>query len=164
LLVLNAAKIDWAFDDIFFQRKCAPLDLKALPDGGDLTSLLNQKICLQPYIRLFEMDYDLFEFRNEMLKQDPDYWLEHDFPVLNKEGKFYFVLSRNLTNDIVFDDVSPIAFQILQLFKNGTTIDEICEWIEAQGEEVCEEATLHLQEWFQDWTLRHWLIFEGTIE
>lgn len=151
-LVLNANLVDYAYRHSFFAAKNKPISF----DLANADTISEQIMYLQPHVHLFKFDYNFFSFRTEMLKQDPDYWLEHDFPELEK-GEFYFILYRNHQNFTLYDSISPVAYQILSHFRQGSSIDQICEWLENQDEVVCEEAASHMQEWFQYWAALHLL-------
>lgn len=153
-LVQNAAAIDLAYNTSFFAAQYPPISLQKV--NGEISGLMAETIFLQPHIFLFEMPYHLFNLRAEMLKQDPDYWIEHDFPILER-GEFCFILYRNKKNLIVFDTLSKTSYKILKSFQNGCTVESICEWLEQQEEAVCLEASENLHLWLQDWILKSWL-------
>ena len=135
-LVKNAAYIDWAFIQSFFAPGLPHISNDSLPVKGDIASLLDQKIKLQPHIHLFKMNQDLFSFRKEFLKEDPDYWVEHDFPTISKGKEFYFILYRNQKNNIAWKEISSAEYRLLSLFQSGSSIDEACQWLENQDREI----------------------------
>lgn len=145
--VMDAAAVDLAYNSAFFAGKKKTLDL-LLENPEELSA---KKITLQPHVHLFEMNYNLFEFRSKMLEQEPEYWIENDFPELEK-GTFHFILYRNSQEYILSDTLSSVAYLILSQFKQGSSIDALCEWLETTDETTCNEASAHLQQWFQDWT------------
>jgi len=168
LLVLDAARIDAAFSDSFVslqmpavQLVMAPSDLQQglnLKENETLfEELLKKPLYLQSHIYLFNLDYHLFNYRNVFLLQPPEYWIDNEFPKLEKERAYFFVLYRNLKNEISWKETSKIEFELLNLFKDGYSIEKACEWLENQESEVYELAMNHLQSWFQEWTLRKWL-------
>lgn len=150
-LVLNSAKIDWAYNDCFLAAQKPTLD--ALKLQGD--ELLTLPLVLQPYVHLFELPYDLFQFRIDFIKQDPEYWVEHDFPELVSlpEGEmFHFVMYRNFSNQTIVETIGASEYQVLKLFDEGSTVDEVCQWLEKQEGPLVEEASQNLNLWFQRWT------------
>lgn len=147
-LVLESARIDWAYNACFF----AAHD----PIQARLDEMMDLKVTLQPHIHLFLLGGDLFTFRSEVIKQDPDYWLKNDFPELKKEGPYPYVLFRNRKNAIVDKQISLVQFRILERLRQGGTIGEICDWIESQPE-LAEEASENLHVWMREWTAREWL-------
>ncbi len=155
-LVYYSALVDGAYAESFLAPSYPPVDLATLPNPEDLSSLLDKTLHLQPHVHLFEMPYDVFLFRVDFLKHDPDYWVENDFPVLKHalEGeKDYFILYRAKTNDICIEKITRGEYLLLQRFITGCSIDVLCQWLEEQQDEkLCEEAGQKLQEWFQHWT------------
>lgn len=148
-LVLNAAKIDWAYNDCFLAAQEPILDAANL-QGEEL---LTVSLFLQPYVHLFELPYDLFQFRVEFLKHDPEYWLGHDFPELNhSEEKSHFLMYRNLNNSTVVEALGPSEYQVLKRFVKGSSVDLVCQWLEQQDGALVEEASQKLNLWFQRWT------------
>ncbi len=151
-LVKGAAAIDLAFNQAFFAGK------RRVPE--DLAEMAESKIFLQPYVYLFHFKNALFEFRKEMLKEKPEYWLDHDFPSLNHiEG--YYILRRSATNHIVVDALEPAAFLILQQFRCGATLDDVCDWLEKQEPVISEPASKNLHLWFQEWILKQYLTLDA---
>lgn len=156
-LVSDAALLDWAFTYSFVAAKSAPISADMPAGGQEVSDLLDKTLYAQPFVNLFEMDHHLFNFREDFLKQDPDYWMNNPFPKLDSSKKFYFVLYRNMRNDISWKEISLGEYFLLSQFKSGATIDHACEELETQGEACCEDAMKNLQEWFKEWTMRGWL-------
>jgi hypothetical protein len=156
-LVHNAAKIDWAYNWAFLAPEQPALAAASLPKNNDIADLMACKVNLQPYITLFSLPSDLFNFRFEFLKQEPEYWLVHDFPDLKKDRSYYFILYRNQKNNIAWIELSEAAYLLLSHLQQGTSIEEACDWLETQNESVFEEATTKLHLWLQDWIIRKWL-------
>jgi len=152
LLVANAVALDWAFNYAFFCKKNT--------DVTEQSDFSECKIWLQPYVYLFQMDYNLIDFRMTMIEEKPEYWTENDFPKLPKENKRHFALWRNQHNDIAWDDLHPAAFALLNRIKQGTTLDELCDWLEEQKEAIRDEASKHMHVWFREWTVRQLLTLE----
>lgn len=158
-LVFDAARLDWAYNFTFVIKGLKPLCLEELPVPGDMASLLPIKLYLQPAVHFFHFDYDLFSFRREFLKHDPEYWIDHDFPPLPQEDK-YFILYRTKNNDIAWTEVSAGEYQLLEFFKKGSSIEDLCQWLEKQEGPLFEEASGQLHAWLQNWVARQWLSME----
>jgi len=158
-LVCQAAELDWAFAYSFTAHSNPRLQLEAAADLSSQPNetLLAQTLYLQPFIFLFEFDYDLFAFRIEFLKQEPDHWLHHEFPALDSSRPYHYILYRNIENNISWKGLSKCEYLILRLFHKGTTIEHVCSWLEDQSSEIIDEAAKNLQLWFQEWTQRGWL-------
>lgn len=156
-LVLDAAELDWAFTHSFVTGQVAPLAAEDLSGQDENSVIFSKELYLQPHIHLFKFDYDLFRYRAAFLEQDPDYWLNHDFPVLDKSKPFFFVLYRNFQNNIAWQDLTECEYRFLTLFQNGSSIDNACEWLEEQDTALADEAVNNMQKWFHDWSMRGWL-------
>lgn len=157
--IWNAASIDRAFHLSFVAADCVPLNLSQFSTDKDLSSILDDKLHLQPHVYLIEMPYDLFTFREKMLAHDPEYWIDHDFPDLPAGKVFYHILYRNRRKNISWQPVSKAEFYLLSLFIDGCTINEACEQLEKQEKEIYHEALKNLSEWFKKWAVNRWLSF-----
>ncbi len=150
-LVLNSARIDWPFNEGFVAGQYPVLDVKAF--SQNFADLLDRPLFLQPHVYLFELPCNLFPFRQEMLKQDVDYWLNHDFPKLEQNKTFYTLLFRNQRNNMAWEPISKGEFYLLTLFYGGCTINDACEELEKQEKKIYQEALENLSKWFQKWAV-----------
>ncbi len=153
--VIDSAKLDWAFYSSFF----APHHLSIGTDSTQpesLESLLDVTLYLQPHTHPFAWNYNLMQFRHEMLKQDADYWVEQDFPELKSE-KTALVLFRNRETVLVFEPIAEAEYLTLKRMKQGATFNQLCEWIERQPEMIRSAAEGSLSEWIQHWIVQGWL-------
>lgn len=157
-LVLDASKIDIAFNIAFYAKHHKMLDPRAVEE--EMKKILNRNMHLQAHTFLFDLRYDLFAFRKEMLKEEVDYWMDHDFPKLIQDRRHYFVLYRNIHNNLNWEEVSFTVYQLLSLFQEGTTLEKACEWLEQQDEALYSEAASNLHLWLQEWIFRQWLYFD----
>lgn len=155
-LVQHAAELDLGCVHSFYAKNYPSLQGDAL--SGDEDKLMAETLYLQPHVQLFELPFDLLKVRDQMLSQSPEYWMENDFPLPEREKPSYTcAIYRNRQQNVFWDYLHPAAYQILLLFKKGTNIENICEWIEQQPEEIVSEASTRLHLWFQEWTMREWL-------
>jgi len=161
-LVLKAVKLDWAFSQSFLAEELPPLMQEHLPSEESLEEIFEQKLYLQPHINLFEMECDLFQFRVELLKHLPDYWLNHAMPTLESSHKRFFVLYRNKRNDLSWKEISRGEYHLLHFFQSGSSIDKVCEWLETQEADLYQNAMENLSSWFQEWTSRGWLSLKAS--
>ena len=145
-LVLDAAKLDWAFSEAFICSEHPAISSDTLQKGETPVHLMNQILLLQPHVHLFVWDYDLLDFRKKLMKQKPQYWVDNDFPNLKKEKKYYYVLYRTCHNDVAWDEILEGEWKLLDLFKNGNSIDKACEWIYDQEETIVKQAEEKLPE------------------
>lgn len=155
-LVYNTADLDLSFTTSFMAAQFPSLDLSQFL-GDNPESLLGNPIYLQPHIRLFTWEHHLFLFRENLLKQGFDYWLENPFPELLKGNTYRFILYRNAKNFIAWREISEGEFLLLESFKNGATLSEACEKLESQSDEIYEHAVTHMQQWLQEWAHLGWL-------
>lgn len=153
-LILDAAQIDSAYNESFITPH-HPMNL----NPADLQQLLTKTAHLQPHIHLFELDYDLFSFRMEFIKKDPDYWMENSFPKIKSDKKYFFVLWRNAKNAIVYDEISSSQYALLKRFEKGESIASACDWLESEKKELFEEAAKKIHFWMQEWTLKQWFSY-----
>lgn len=155
-LVMDAAKVDWAFSDSFTTAILPPLSQEHFAGQDESSEIFAKQLYLQPHIFLFKLDYDLFRYRLDFLKKDPDYWLDHDFPVLEQSRPYFFVLFRNSMNDIAWKEITECEYLLLSLFKRGASIDDACTWLEEQSQAIGDEASNNMQRWFKEWSMRGW--------
>lgn len=157
LLMEGAVDVDYAYNECFFAGELKPIDLMAAAkEEGDSTAF-SKKIYLQSHVFLFEFPYHFFLFREKMLEKDPDYWVKRKLPKLSKDKQHYFVLYRNQYLNISWAEVNQYEYQLLKRFKEGDTIENVCEWLEAQDVKFVEAASEKLHLWFQSWTIHRWL-------
>jgi hypothetical protein len=161
-LVYDAVCLDWAFNEAFIIRTLPPLNLMNLPDSGNPDNLIHLPLFLQPHLHLFAWNYDLFAFRNTFLSQNPDFWVDNDFPDLPKDKPFFFVLYRHHRHqDIEWKELSAAEYHLLTFYKKGSSIDQACQFLENHTDRtIAEEASQNLQNWFQEWTVREWISLE----
>jgi len=158
-LVSDAAELDWAFSASFAVGAVKSLTQEEIATPDTATAILDKTLYLQPHIHLFEWEYDLFKYRTDFLKHDCDYWMDHEFPVLEHLRTYRYVLYRNARNDISWKEISEGEYLILSRFKNGASIDSICEFLETALSEsslIQADAAENLQLWFHEWTQRGW--------
>lgn len=148
-LVAAAAKIDWAFNDSFCAIQLPPLLPSSLSGEEGQEGVSEKDLYLQPHIHLFELKSDLFDLRMQFVKEEPEYWLENDFPPLSAEKTYHFVMYRTPENTITWKEIGAAEYHLLQLFKKGCSIDKACEWLEERGDAFYEEAARNLHLWFQ---------------
>lgn len=154
-LIRNAVNVDYAYNLSFFAAKKQPINFET----ANLEELSSKMLTLQPHVHLFKLDSNLFKLRADMYDETPEYWLENEFPKVEK-GDFHFILYRNHHNYVLVDALSSVAYQILLSFKEGASIDSVCEWLETQDEETCKVALENMQAWFRDWSALQLLILK----
>lgn len=155
--VLHAAMIDCAYNESFLSEENVPLKAEQFPHPSDLLEIVDKQLILQPHIYLFKMPYSLFYFRDTMLKESVEHWVENDFPKLPQERTHYTVLFRERNGDVSWEECSMGEFALLSQFKYGVSIEDACQYLEEQEESIAQEVMEGLSSWFQKWVARGWL-------
>lgn len=159
-LVVSAAKLDVAFNSSFLSREGVALT-KETHDLSDMQGLLGTTLYLQPYLHLFKMGFDLFDFRDKMLKNEPKYWEEHDFPELKRDREICTVIYRTPELNVGWMEISLGEYTLFKCFEKGCTIKEACERLGGESEAIYQDASQNLARWFQKWVGYRWLCIEG---
>jgi hypothetical protein len=157
-LVYDAALVDHAYIYSFLAKECSGIDLNSQTPEVNISSLADRRLRLQPHVLIIELPYDLFAFRKKFLEQDPDYWVEHEFPELVRfpdPNQGCFILYRDKKCNVTIEKISSNASLVLKQFKKGTTIDELCDWLSSQPEDssLYKEASENLGGWLQRWVV-----------
>lgn len=153
-LILDIARVEVAYNTLFLAASKSPLSQHS-PD--QLENLMTTPLTLQPYIALFDFNYHLFQFRDEMMAEgDGDSWLEKDFPEIQQGRGFYFMLFRNANSQMTWEEISPSEHLLLSLFRSGSTLEHACDELERSP--YAERAAQNISDWFQKWAERKWLI------
>lgn len=153
-LIVFSAKVDWACQESFFVEAHPPLDTRLLKPE----EILSTHIKLQPHIQLFEFPYDLISYREAFLKEEVDFWIDHDFPKLSKEkAPYFFILFRSLQSAVEIKAIDEAQFFLLKSIQKGKTIEDSLEEIEQLGGTLYKETEANIAFWLQEWLLRHWL-------
>ncbi|MFA6916003.1 MAG: DNA-binding domain-containing protein [Parachlamydiales bacterium] len=149
-LVLNAALMDCGYCSSFTAPIYHPLTL------DELGHVLDRTLYLQPHCFIYKMNYPFFDFRKEMMTQEPEYWEENDFPNLPKEPTAY-ILWRDCYSNVGWIQIDPIEASVLSKFKDGISFDALCGWLGKQPKNVSDAATQKLEEWTHRWFVNEWL-------
>lgn len=144
-LVLNAAKLDWAYISAFLAQ-----DFKPASPG------LEEKLIHNPSLFLFEMPYDLFSFRREIMKQEAEHWIDSPFPALEKGRPYYFTLFRNPVHELPWCEIDEAEFRLLSLFEKPLSLNEFCDILEDHPFQ--DAAEVKLSGWIQKWTSKPFLV------
>lgn len=144
-LVLDAARLDYAYQALFFTR-----DFPRLDAGNEDFAV--KPLYMQPSAHLIDFPYDMVDFRKNLMKNEPEYWIEHPFPELKKEPAFILIY-RAPNKRFKTKSISETESKLLENFQNGMTIDALCEWVEKQSEAFRKDTEENLQNWFREWTV-----------
>lgn len=160
-LIKEALELDWAFTFSFVCGSLPPLTSDQLKDSEEAEAIFSKTLYIQPFIFLFDHEYNLFHYRMVLLGQDCGYWKNHGLPTLDYTRKHFYVIYRNPNNEISWKEISFGEYFILSQFQKGSTIDHVCELLEEQSPTCYETAAVNLQAWFHEWTQREWLSFQS---
>lgn len=156
-LLYDAMCLDWAFLAGNICERQQSLDLVQLSQQSP-EHLLAYTFHLQPHIFLFTWKSDLFAFRSALLLQHVDYWLQNPLPKLTKDKEHYFILYRNMNNQMAWRAITRGEYLLLEKFQKGASITTACEYIETLEKELYEQIAEKLQEWLQIWAKAGWII------
>lgn len=104
-LLLSLAQVDWAMNKALWIKNAPPI---ALPI---------EKISLQPHVFLLKSSYDIFSFREQLLKNSA--------PAVVR-GKFYFLFFRERNNCFCWKYLSCEAYSALKCIEKTTTLKKLC--------------------------------------
>lgn len=154
-LVLSAALIDYAYNNSFVAPPLPPVTLDQIGD------ILDKTLYLQSHVYVFNFNYPFFDFRKEMMTQEPEYWEENDFPPLEKIPTGY-ILWRDCYENIGWITLEPAEIAALQKFQDGCSLNSLCDWLAKQPKHISVPANNHLQEWTERWFVNEWLTIHKT--
>lgn len=144
-LILQAARVD----DLHERLSLAP----KLP-SPKITDFWKSPFYLQPFVSAVSLTGDFFNFREELLKEEPSYWIENDFPKIDGSKKLLFaVYCRG--GKIWREEISASQLKLLQAFEKGASLQEACSAIDESAEAGVVGS------WFQNWAARGWFTTEA---
>ena len=144
-LVLDAARLDHAYQVTFFTQDAPKLDAAS-------EDFAVKPLYMQPSVCLLNFAYDMVDFRKHLLKHEPEHWIEHPFPELKKEATFIMIY-RAPSGLFKTKSILETESKVFENFQNGMTIDALCEWVEKQSEAFRKNTEENLQNWFREWTV-----------
>jgi len=148
-LVLDAARLDWAFMEAFDAADAGPLDLQALASApGDAWSAA--RIELHPALRRLVLAHPAHELREAVLRGDA--------PARPSAAISRVVVWRDSRCLLHAAAVEPMAFELLGALAGGAPLGPACEAIAGSRADT-EGAELGRQvgAWFQRWTASGWV-------
>ena len=140
-MLLEAAKYDSALSNSFEAKEQNPLDPQTLSENEQL-NLSDSTLTLQDHSYIFELNYDFQTYR-DLVEDDEE---EVIFP--NLETKKHHVLIYRENNVVVQEAITSTQFKLLELFKNGSSINDALSELES---EFSESDLENLQVWFSEW-------------
>lgn len=157
--IINAAKLDWAYQECFFKKPLPPIHLKTF-SGEKAELLFSEPLILQSYVHLFSFSSHLLNFREAFLKQPAEFWITNDFPKLCKEREYYFVIYRGMDLHVEWEELSCEEYQLLLHIKEGNSIET------AIAKSSIDQQLLekNLAFWVQKWLLKQWISLRAQVE
>jgi hypothetical protein len=146
-LVLKAAEIDAACQTSFFAVYKPAINLSSYTEP-QADELLDKPLELQSDVHLIECTGQFMLYREAFLQESHEHWIANDFPKLDKENTFYFIVYRNKSLNVSWDTLEPQEYKILKLIEAGHTISDALNIVDAG-----DEAAF----WVQAWLIRGWL-------
>ncbi|MEM1282790.1 MAG: DNA-binding domain-containing protein, partial [Chlamydiota bacterium] len=128
-LIQDSIDSDWAYVKGFFAKEL-PFELE------NEQEMIEQTFYLQPCISLFKFTHRLLPFRDVMIDQEPEYWEKENFPTLEGNSNYFFVIYRDSYYNVCWLEVDEAQFLLLSRFKIGQSVIEICNWLEKQSKEM----------------------------
>ncbi|MEX1012808.1 MAG: putative DNA-binding domain-containing protein [Waddliaceae bacterium] len=125
-------------------------------------NFLNKNIKLQPHVFLLKSSYDLLNIREIIINNDPEYSKKHSSSMCQKNN-LYYVIFRNMNNNISWKKVRQAEYLLLGYFKEGVNILEACDWIKSQDSQVQETMMNKFHIWIQSWTQLGWLTLSPVV-
>lgn len=147
----EASRIDWAFKHSFFALRKTSLQLPSLITSKSLERLLDKPLRLQPHVHLLALQRPWLPYREQLLEQEGDYWIQKGLPLLRKE-KSHVVIFRCTSYEVKWKSLTPSAFRFLSKFRKTCSIYQALEQMDKM-----DEAAHQLRDWLQTWIGYQWL-------
>ncbi len=145
-IAVHLASIDYAAQKAFWE-KAYPL-----PDPfPDAASLCVKPVTLQPHLSLFYLPYDLFSFRDLVLKGES--------PAFPEKKESFFLIYRTLRNYVAWEEITQPEFGLLTLIKEQGTLEKACQCFESEVFIENEEFFSLIPLWSRRWISLGWLAF-----
>jgi hypothetical protein len=148
-LIFFSAQIDLAYQELFVAKTPKPLHFSS--------DLLTQKVELQPHVKLFKLPFNLFAFRQKLLKEEVDFWADTPFPELLLDKEHFFLLYRTCQNKVIYKEIDECHYLFLHLLSTGSTMEEVCTRLENTSNQLYEQAKTSLAQWAELWGKEHFL-------
>jgi hypothetical protein len=149
LLVLQAAQVDEIHERVF----SAPQQELISTTISKQSDFWKKTFYLQPFVSVISLSGDFFAFREALIKEEPLYWEENDFPKIDGSKKRDFVLSYRQGN-FWREEISPAEKTLLQAFEKGASLADACSKVEK------DEAAEKIGDWLQNWAAKGWFTTE----
>ena len=163
-LALDMVRLEWAEIETFDSASGAPVT-EAMVVGADPAKL---RLCLQPYIRLLDLDYPVDELLLAVKRAPPTDLASNAIEERQRRKKavgvarlkpaaVYLAIHR-VENMIYFRRLDREEFKVLQFLQKGRTLE--CAIIAGfRGSEIPgSECASHVAAWFKNWSSLGWFV------
>ncbi len=116
LPLYELAKLDLAYEQLLFAEILPHVDAAHCEE---------ETLYLQPFVLLFELDTDLFSYREQLLqeKKKPE-------QALKKWKKKRCLVLYRLHEQSQYEEIDPVVFQLLSRFQKGAKLREVIPLLE----------------------------------
>ena len=148
-LLVDCARLEWAFVDAFDAPDAAPLDpasIAAIPEDAWAAARLS----LHPSVQRVALFHPTHDFR-AAIRAGED-------PPRPPPASTHVVVYRG-PESLHYVEIEPLAFDLLARLASGETLGEAGEGVAggAAGEDAAAELEAKIAGWFQFWTASGWV-------
>jgi hypothetical protein len=147
-LLVDCARLEWAFVDAFDAPDLPPLDptsIASIPEDAWPLARLS----LHPSVQLVSLAHPTHEYRAAVRKGDD--------PARPPLRAAHVVVYRG-PETLLYIEIESLAFELLQRLSRGETLGEACESIAAHaGDAGAAELEEKVGGWFQLWAASGWV-------
>jgi hypothetical protein len=145
-LLLDCARVEWAFVEAFDAKDAPPLEvamLAAVPEDAWPSIQLS----LHPSVQPVALEYPAHELRARVRDG------EH---VARPNPQPCWVVVYRGPEALQYISIEPLAFALLRRLASGASLGSACEDL-ASSEEVAHELEEKIGGWFQSWAAMGWI-------
>jgi hypothetical protein len=147
-LALDAARVDWAFMEVFDAPDGGPLDLRAFAATPE-DAWPAARIELHPAVRRVALTHPAHELRDAVKRgQAPERpAIAATCVVIWRDSRYFLQATA----------IEPLAFELLGELSAGTPLGPACEAVAAAHAGESAPVSEQLGAWFQRWTAEGWI-------
>jgi len=152
-LIVECARLEWAFVDAFDAADVAPLDATAIASVPE-DAWPSARLSFHPSVQRVALSHATHDYRAAVRRGDD--------PPRPPPGPVSVVVYRG-PETLQYVEVEPLAFELLERLARGETLGPACETVAAgAGEEGAAELEAKVGGWFQFWAASGWLSAVAT--
>jgi hypothetical protein len=149
-LVVDMARLEWAYVEVFDAPESAPLDpekLRAVPEDA----WEGIRLVPNPALRLLRTGYPVVELRRRIIASE-----EASVPLPGPEAGHLAIIRRKLV--IEHEVLDPGAFALLSKLSRQISLGEACERTRAELSLAPDALARELETWFATFTARGYVV------